>query len=168
MTAEELEAVLKAVNANRPQQTMNFNAPIGQQIAHVDKIEAHFDKGMKMEIAGAEEVVGVCTESETNNSGTDDVTNHDTILPDVELFHFIHPAVTDDKERVQIHKEVENLVRKNTIPNICAYLSEMAAAKRILQPIEPKIAMTELRRMGMPGEDTQGFSEKNFQKYYRK
>lgn len=168
MTAEELEAVLKAVNANRPQQTMNFNAPIGQQIAHVDKIEAHFDKDMKMEIAGAEEVVGVCTESETNNSSTDDVTNCDTILPDVELFHFIHPAVTDDKERVQIHKEVENLVRKNTIPNICMYLNEMAKEKRILQPIEPKIAMTELRRMGMPGEDAQGFSEKNFQKYYRK
>ncbi len=40
MTAEELAEVLKTVNANRPQvtQTMNFNAPIGQQIAHVDKI----------------------------------------------------------------------------------------------------------------------------------
>jgi len=83
MTAEELEAVLKAVNANRPQvtQTMNFNAPIGQQIAHVDKIEAHFDKDMKMEIAGAEEVVGLCAGSETNNSSTDDVTNRDTIIP---------------------------------------------------------------------------------------
>lgn len=53
MTAEELAEVLKAVNANRPQviQTMNFNAPIGQQIAHVDKIEAHFDKDMGMQIA---------------------------------------------------------------------------------------------------------------------
>lgn len=64
MTAEELEAVLKAVNTNRPQQTMIFNGPIGQQIAHVDKIEAHFDKDMKMEIAGAEEVELVEAESE--------------------------------------------------------------------------------------------------------
>lgn len=56
MTAEELAEVLKAVNANRPQQTMNFNAPIGQQIAHVDKIEAHFDKDMGMQITNAEEL----------------------------------------------------------------------------------------------------------------
>lgn len=58
MTAEELAEVLKAVNANRPQvtQTMNFNAPIGQQIAHVDKIEAHFDKDMGMQITNADEV----------------------------------------------------------------------------------------------------------------
>lgn len=58
MTAEELAEVLKTVNANRPQvtQTMNFNAPIGQQIAHVDKIEAHFDKDMGMQITNADEV----------------------------------------------------------------------------------------------------------------
>lgn len=58
MTAEELLEILKVVNANRPQvsQTMNFNAPIGQQIAHVDKIEAHFDKDMGMQIVRAEEV----------------------------------------------------------------------------------------------------------------
>lgn len=30
--------------------TFNFNAPIGQNIAHVDKIEAHFDKDMTMQI----------------------------------------------------------------------------------------------------------------------
>lgn len=52
MTAEELNEILKAVNANRPHvtQTMNFNAPIGQQIAHVDRIEAHFDKDMGMQV----------------------------------------------------------------------------------------------------------------------
>ena len=167
MTAEELEAILKAMGVNRPQvvQTMNFNAPIGQQIAHVDKIEAHFDKDMRMEIAGAEEVAG--TPSSEATPKDDDVTNRDTI-PDDELFRYIHPEVTDYGERVQIHKEVKNLVRNNTIPNICAYLNEMDAKRRILQPIETKIALKELRRMGMPGEDAQGFGEKNFQKYYRK
>lgn len=30
--------------------TFNFNAPVGQNIAHVDKIEAHFDKDMTMQI----------------------------------------------------------------------------------------------------------------------
>lgn len=34
------------------QQTFNFYAPIGQQIAHVDKIEAHFDKDMGMQVDG--------------------------------------------------------------------------------------------------------------------
>lgn len=57
MTAEEIAELLKAVNANRPQvtQTLNFNASVGQQIAHVDKIEAHFDKDMSMQVAHAEE-----------------------------------------------------------------------------------------------------------------
>ena len=32
--------------------TFNFNAPVGQNIAHVDKIEAHFDKDMTMQIIG--------------------------------------------------------------------------------------------------------------------
>lgn len=66
MTAEELEAVLKAVNSNRPQQTMNFYAPIGQQITHVDKIEAHFDKDMKMVITSAEEVADTDDLEESN------------------------------------------------------------------------------------------------------
>lgn len=58
MTKEELEEVMKAVDANRPHitQTMNFNAPIGQQISHVDKMEAHFDKDMGMQITNAGEV----------------------------------------------------------------------------------------------------------------
>ncbi|GEM_PF-5364337 len=30
--------------------TNNFNAPIGQHIDHVDKIEAHFDKDMQMQV----------------------------------------------------------------------------------------------------------------------
>lgn len=58
MTKEEIEEIMRLANASRPQvnQTFNFNAPIGQQIAHVDKIEAHFDKDMGMQIAHAEAV----------------------------------------------------------------------------------------------------------------
>ena len=92
----------------------------------------------------------------------------DKAVDDIEFCHFIHPSVTDDKEKIQIHKEIENLVRCNTIPNICLYLSKMAADSRILLPIEPVSALKELRRMGMPGEDKEGFTYKNFSKYYRK
>lgn len=136
--------------------------PGGINIQHVEHLhQADVLKALGIEL----EIKKPGQESDTKNP---DGTKRDCIQQDEELFHFIHPAVTDDKERVQIHREVENLVCNNTIPNICAYLNEMAKEKRILQPIEPKIAMTELRRMGMPGEDAQGFSEKNFQKYYRK
>lgn len=86
----------------------------------------------------------------------------------VDLCHFIRPSVVDDTERKHIHKEVVNLVRNNTIPNICEYLNQMVAEKKILLPIEPRIALAELQRMGMPGEDTEGFSAKNFAKYYKK
>lgn len=69
MTAEELAEVMKAVDANRPHitQTMNFNAPIGQQISHVDKIEAHFDKDMGMQITNVGDVAGVA-----NNKSEDE------------------------------------------------------------------------------------------------
>ena len=30
--------------------TFNFHGPVGQQIAHVDKLEAHFDKDMTMQV----------------------------------------------------------------------------------------------------------------------
>lgn len=36
----------------------HFNAPVGQQIAHVDKIEAHFDKEEQMQVVGNNVVSG--------------------------------------------------------------------------------------------------------------
>ena len=35
--------------------TFNFNAPVGQNIAHVDTLEAHFDKDMTMQVVDAKE-----------------------------------------------------------------------------------------------------------------
>ena len=37
--------------------TFNFNAPVGQNIAHVDKIEAHFDKDMSMQVVDTKGLV---------------------------------------------------------------------------------------------------------------
>ena len=34
--------------------TFNFNAPVGQNIAHVDRLEAHFDKDMTMQVIDTE------------------------------------------------------------------------------------------------------------------
>ena len=35
--------------------TFNFNAPVGQNVAHVDKLEAHFDKDMTMQVIDTKE-----------------------------------------------------------------------------------------------------------------
>lgn len=37
--------------------TFNFNAPVGQNIAHVDKLEAHFDKDMTMQVIDTDSVI---------------------------------------------------------------------------------------------------------------
>ena len=42
--------------------TFNFNAPVGQNIAHVDKLEAHFDKEMTMQVV---DTASVCREEAT-------------------------------------------------------------------------------------------------------
>lgn len=95
-------------------------------------------------------------------------TNPDESISKEELTFLIHPSVTQEQEKQKIHGELVNLVRNNSIVNICDYLKSMAKSKRILLPSHPGNAMTELQRLGMPGEGVRGFSYKNFQKYYKK
>ena len=98
----------------------------------------------------------------------DDNTNPDGSISKEELTFLIHPSVTQAQEKQKIHGELVNLVRNNSIVNICDHLKSMAKSKRILLPANPGNAMTELQRLGMPGTDKKGFSYKNFQKYYKK
>lgn len=97
-----------------------------------------------------------------------DNTNPDESISKEELTFLIHPSVTQEQEKQKIHGELVNLVRNNSIVNICDHLKSMAKSKRILLPANPGNAMTELQRLGMPGTDKKGFSYKNFQKYYKK
>ena len=82
-----------------------------------------------------------------------------------ELFHFIHPSV-DSAQEWQIHQEVKRLLARQKIQEICSYLKTLADEKKILLPQSPSAAYTELVRMGMPSGE--GFSEKTFQKYYKR
>lgn len=86
----------------------------------------------------------------------------------IELCHFIHPSVTDENEKLQIHLEIKNLVATYTAQDICSYLSKMADSGKILLPLSLELAMKELHRMGMPDENTNGFNKKTFYKYYKK
>lgn len=81
---------------------------------------------------------------------------------------FIHPKVATEAERWQIHREIVQLVSHHQMPDICAHLNDMAAQGKILLPLSPDSALSELHRLGMPGPDTSGYSYKNFCKYYRK
>lgn len=143
MTAEELAEVLRAVNANRPHvtQTMNFNGSIGQQIAHVDKIEAHFDKDMGMQVV------------------SDGVVTEPSVQPQEELFSHIDPTVIEESEQRRIHLTVKNLVTKFDLAQICERLNEMARNREIFVGKKEKL-YDELVRMGMPTGD--GFSLKSF------
>jgi len=145
MTGEEMKEVMEAVQATIPAQQVHiYKGNIGQKIDHIDKIEKQVISGGAAKAPSTEEEA------------------------DMELFRYIHPSVTDDDERLQVHKEVCNLVRHNTAQDICAYLDIMWHEKRVLLPISGSNALVELRRLGMPGEEVAGYSSTTFYKYYRK
>ena len=148
----------------KPSITNNYYAPIGQQIAHVDKIEAHFDRNMGMEIANAEGSVGQVS-ADVALQADHGVANRDSAAGGEELFHFIHPEVEDSQE-LKIHQSVKKLVRRFGVKEICDYLAQMAKEKKILLPHKPSVAYDELVRMGMPSDE--GYAMKTFEKYYRK
>lgn len=151
----------------KPNITNNFYAPIGQQISHVDKIEAHFDKNMGMQITNAD---GASIQPVTEAAAPADnaVTKCDTmpvVVEEEELFHFIHPEVEDSEEQ-KIHQAVKKLVKRFGVKEICDYLMQMAKDRKILLPQKPNVAYDELVRMGMPSGE--GYALKTFEKYYRK
>lgn len=142
--------------------TNNYNAPIGQKIDHVDKIEAHFDKGMGMHIDIAEGIDSDGKDSvyvpTKNNGGGEGIVEE-------ELFHFIHPEI-EESEEVKVHQQVKRLVGRFGTQDICKYLNELSRERRILLPQSSQSAYDELVRMGMPTEE--GYSFKTFTKYYKK
>ena len=84
-----------------------------------------------------------------------------------ELCFFIHPSL-DSKEGKEIDRQIRNLVRGRDILTICQFLGELDKQKKVLLPPQPLKAYEELKRLGMPGEKTKGFTYKNFLNYYRK
>lgn len=92
--------------------------------------------------------------------------SHIDAQPDVNLFKYIHPSVTDENERIKIHREVQNLVRTLPLSEICRYLRQMYKEKRVYLNVKTEAMFDELHRLGMPDESTPGFSQKNFQNYF--
>lgn len=91
-----------------------------------------------------------------------DINKHE---PHEELFHFIHPSVSGEREW-EIHEEVKRLVKRQGIQEICRYLFEMEARGEAFLPQMTSVAYVELVRMGMPNGE--GYSEKYFAKHYKR
>lgn len=86
---------------------------------------------------------------------------------EIEEFKYIHVEVTDPAERTQIHKMMCNIVRLPRMQQVCDELYILMKKRKVLCSINPEAMLRELRRIGLPGENQEGFSQKNFQHYYR-
>lgn len=78
---------------------------------------------------------------------------------------FVHPSISDGQEW-QIHEEIERLVARQGIQEICKYLTKLNEAGKVLLPQNAEKAYNELVRLGMPSGE--GYSLKTFMKYYKR
>ena len=86
--------------------------------------------------------------------------------PKKEIFRFVHPAL-EEEEEWRVHREVERLVKRFDVQEICMWLNQLKKEGKVLLPQNTKNAHEELKRMGMPAEKA-GFEYKTFCKYYNK
>ena len=141
-------------------QTFNFYAPIGQQIAHVDKIEAHFDKDMTMHYDDSDGTLSV-----DNGKGNADFSDNgkaeatETMAqkskPDCtadDMFRFIHPSL-EDADAQAVHREVVKLCKYYGVQDICNYLEALVSERKIGMPTDN------------PGYE---YEYKTFIKYYKR
>ena len=108
----------------------------------------------------------IVSNSSNENESTVSIDASETGEDKRELFHFVHPCL-EDEDAWKVHREVERLVRRFGIQEICEYLSQLKAQKKLLLPQNVKAAHKELARMGMP-INKDGFDYKTFAKYYNK
>lgn len=85
-----------------------------------------------------------------------------------ELFHFIHPSVTNEDKRRAVHQEVKNLVRNYPLPEIFSHLDKMAKNERVYyKTLNHAVLRAELERLGLPNETQAGYSAKTFDKHFQ-
>lgn len=119
--------------------TFHFHAPVGQQIAHVDKIEAHFDKDMNMQVMNPGGAT-VTTSPKADNP----------VAPfDWDLMPFIHPQwLTNDAKCHAIYNHLKTLLHQE--PSVvCSQLHAMHESKLLmLSGVPTKTIYQHLKNMG--------------------
>ena len=97
-----------------------------------------------------------------NNQSLPMAENTTTNNQDEELFRFIYFDITDEKERLRIHKAVCNIVKLPQLKLVCESLKVLMKKMEIHSSADPKKMLAELRRLGLPDANTPGFSDQNF------
>ncbi len=161
MDDEKIKELEERMKNSHTERNYNFYRPVGQFIEHVDTINFSMDKDGNFHFENIGQVNGPSAEMQDGQSVNHQGSGNDKEEP----FKFIHPSIGGEEEW-QITEHVKRLVKRHGVQEICKYLNQMVAEKKILLPENPGKAYKELVRMGMP--DGEGFSEKNFQKHYRK
>lgn len=89
-----------------------------------------------------------------------------------DLFHFIEPSIIEYKDRLAIHRTIENLVKYSPLSAIWKYLKLLSGEGKIfLLDLPCKTIYDELVRMGMRGEgngNETGYARKSFAELYAK
>lgn len=104
-------------------------------------------------------------ESDSGNPASSPVS--DNRPKDEPLFKYIHYSITSESERLDIHRQICNIVRLPKMQLVCDALLVLMKSQKILTTIDQSAMLTELRRLGLPSATTPGFSDQNFFSYYR-
>lgn len=138
--------------------TFNFNGPVGQNIAKVDKMIVNMDKDGKIQVMNADNI-----EMPTKNP----IEQKSESIPEEELFKHIHYNVIDITERIRVHKAICNIVRYPKMQQVIDALKELMDSELILRTVKQDSMLSELRRLGLPDSSTPGFSDNNFFSAYK-
>lgn len=94
---------------------------------------------------------------------TDKTVNAEPV--EIPLFRYISPFVTDEKERVHLHKVVVNLVTSGYgMSYICSELIKLDKADKLALNTTVENQYNELVRLGLP-KDEKGYSLRNYENY---
>lgn len=132
---------------------------------HIGTIN-HGNKNMTLNLPAGANVCDIVKTFMSDAEEVEQVEQNDK-HENVSEFKYIHVEVTDDKERAQVHKMMCNIVRLPRMQQVCDELYILMKKRKVLCSINPEAMLKELRRIGLPGEEQEGFSQKNFQHYYR-
>lgn len=138
--------------------TFNFNGPVGQNIAKVDKMIVNMDKEGKIQVMNADSI-----EMPTDNPAE----QNSESIPEEDLFKHIHYNVIDNAERIRVHKIICNIVRYTKMQQVIDALKELMDNGLILRTVKQDSMLSELRRLGLPDGNTPGFSDNNFFSAYK-
>lgn len=111
--------------------------------------------GIGIQINGVEMAEPVATSKPADSQGQKDEV----------LSLLVHPAV-DEKQEWLVHDEIKRLVGRQGLQEICQYLLQLKAERKVLLPQNAEKAYNELVRLGMPSGE--GYSLKTFMKYYKR